>query len=130
MSKDALLQRCLKGFTQNNNESFNQLIWKISPKSVGGTASVVEIAANVAAYTFNEGSFALLSFLNEMGLTTGPSAHQWARKSDGVRITSANEQAARTSKAGRIQRRQEQKDALDILNDSVSLYVAGIDDSV
>lgn len=79
---------------------------------------------------FHEGSFALLSFLNEMGISTGPSAHQWARASDELRITRANEQAARTSKEGRIQRRQEQKDALDILNDSVSLYGAGIDDSV
>lgn len=52
LSKDALLQRCLGGFTQNNNESLNQLIWKISPKSVSGTTIVVEIAANVAACTF------------------------------------------------------------------------------
>ncbi|CAH1107355.1 unnamed protein product [Psylliodes chrysocephalus] len=33
LSKDSLLERCVEGFTQNNNESLNQLIWKISPKS-------------------------------------------------------------------------------------------------
>ncbi|CAH0551117.1 unnamed protein product [Brassicogethes aeneus] len=53
LSKDELLQRCLGGFTQNNNESLNQLIWKISPKSVSGTSTIVEIAANVAACIFN-----------------------------------------------------------------------------
>ena len=53
LSKDALLQRCLGDFTQNNNESLNQLIWKISPKSVSGTSTIVKIAANVTACTFN-----------------------------------------------------------------------------
>ncbi|KAL7301969.1 hypothetical protein TKK_0005560 [Trichogramma kaykai] len=32
LSKDSLLERCVKGFTQNNNESLNQIIWKITPK--------------------------------------------------------------------------------------------------
>ncbi|XP_057337726.1 uncharacterized protein LOC130675860 [Microplitis mediator] len=96
LSKDALLQRCLGGFTQNNTESLNQLIWRISPKSVSDTAIVVEIAANVAASVFNEGSFALLAFLDEMGISTGPSAHQWARLTDELRITRANEEAALT----------------------------------
>jgi len=41
LSKDALLQRCLGGFTQNNNENLNQLIWKISPKAYSGTSTAV-----------------------------------------------------------------------------------------
>ena len=73
-------------FRINNNESLNQLIWKISPKSVSGTSTVVEIAAHVAPSTFNEGSFALLAFLNEMEISTGPSAHEWARAVDELRI--------------------------------------------
>lgn len=32
ISKDELLERCVGGFTQNNNESLNQLIWKVTPK--------------------------------------------------------------------------------------------------
>ncbi|GFY53619.1 uncharacterized protein TNIN_202271 [Trichonephila inaurata madagascariensis] len=28
------LERCVGRFTQNNNESYNQLIWKITPKIV------------------------------------------------------------------------------------------------
>ncbi|KYM94122.1 hypothetical protein ALC62_15264 [Cyphomyrmex costatus] len=30
LSNDVLLECCLGGFTQNNNESFNQLVWKIT----------------------------------------------------------------------------------------------------
>ncbi|CAH2103029.1 unnamed protein product [Euphydryas editha] len=36
---------------------------------------------------------------------------------------------SRPTKEGRIQRRKDQKDTLDMLNDNVSLYGAGIDDS-
>ena len=97
---------------------------------MSGTSTVVEIAAHVAASTFNKGSFALLAFLNEMEISTGLSAHEWARAVDELRITRANQQAAHATKEGRIQRRKEQKDALDILDESVSLYGPGIDDSV
>lgn len=55
LSKETLLERCLGGFTQNNNESINQLIWKISPKIIPAGAKTVEIAAYVASCTFNEG---------------------------------------------------------------------------
>ena len=75
------------GFTQNNNESLNQLIWKILPKSVSGTAVLVEIVANVAACIFNEGCFALLLMMEEMQIKSGPSAHAWARSVDNLRIS-------------------------------------------
>ena len=55
LSKDELLERCLGGFTQNANESLNQLIWKIAPKKLSGSKPIVEFASHVAACTFNEG---------------------------------------------------------------------------
>lgn len=130
LSKDALLERCVGGFTQNNNESLNQLIWKISPKCVSGTSTIVEIASYVAACVFNEGSFALLTFLQEMEISSGPSCHEWARATDVMRIDRADQEAENQSKETRIRRRQVQKDALDILEDSSILYGPGIDDSV
>uniref|UniRef100_A0ABD2XHY0 Uncharacterized protein n=1 Tax=Trichogramma kaykai TaxID=54128 RepID=A0ABD2XHY0_9HYME len=90
LSKDSLLERCVKGFTQNNNESLNQIIWKITPKILSGTSNIVEIAANVASCVFNEGCFALLAFLEEMCVSLGPSAHEWARLQDMHRITRAD----------------------------------------
>ena len=42
----------------------------------------------------------------------------------------ADEKAALETKEGRMQRRQEQKGALDLLDDSNILYGPGIDDSV
>ena len=56
--------------------------------------------------------------------------HEWARQVDELRISRAEEQAAHVSKEGRVLRRQIQKDALDHLDESFSLYGPGIDDSV
>ena len=122
--------RCLGGFTQNNNESLNQLIWKISPKSVSGTAVLIEITANVAACIFNEGFFALLIMMEEMQIKSEPSANAWARWVDNLRISRAYKQPEKETKEGRVRRRQEQNDALDILNESASLCGPDIDDSV
>ena len=97
---------------------------------MSGTSTIVEIAANVAACTFNKGSVALLAFMQEMHIGTGPSSHEWARQVEELRISRAEEQAAHSSKEGRVLRRQIQKDALDHLDGSCLLYEPGIDDSV
>ncbi|GFY37891.1 uncharacterized protein TNIN_69531 [Trichonephila inaurata madagascariensis] len=55
-----LLERCVGGFIQNNNESYNQLIWKIIPKSVPRGSKIVEVSAYIATGMFNEGTKSLL----------------------------------------------------------------------
>lgn len=52
--------------------------------------TIVEIAAYVAASVFNEGSFALLTFMQDMGVSSGSSAHDWARSTDLIRISRAD----------------------------------------
>lgn len=47
-----------------------------------------------------------------------------------MRISRAEQEAEKQTKEGRIRRRQEQKDALDIMDDGNILYGPGIDDSV
>ncbi|KYM99964.1 hypothetical protein ALC62_09280 [Cyphomyrmex costatus] len=131
LSKDELLQRCVGGFNQNNNESLNQLIWRISPKILSSSPTIIEIAANVAACTFNEGYIALLAFLQEMKISVGLSAHHYVRNFDKSRISKAEEKAALVTKEARILKRMEQKDALDIAKAAGTLlYGAGIDDSM
>ena len=131
LSKDELLERCVGGFTQNNNESLNQLIWRRAPKKWSGSRNIVELAAYVAACTFNEGSGSLLTFMYDMGITVGPSAHEYARQEDNSRIARAEEEAQQQSKETRIRCRLEKKEAEDnqVAAGNV-LYGAGIDDSV
>ena len=76
LSKEELFERCVGGFTQNNNESLNQLIWKITPKILPACSKIVDIAACVAAGTFNEGVSALLLFMHGMDLKLGRNSHE------------------------------------------------------
>ncbi|GAB0098331.1 hypothetical protein DMENIID0001_140500 [Sergentomyia squamirostris] len=54
LTDDNLLERCLGGFTQNNNESFHASIWKLAPKHLHGTETV-SVAVDLATITFNLG---------------------------------------------------------------------------
>ncbi|GAB0086469.1 LOC108005992 [Sergentomyia squamirostris] len=131
LSNDILLERCLGGFTQNNNESLNQLIWKITPKILPAGSKVVDIAAWIAACIFNEGTKALLSFMSKMDIKLGPNCHMYAQIEDKNHIRLAEWKTKSTTKEERTRRRQERKDALDIATDAGPLlYGAGIDDSV
>lgn len=109
LSDDILLERCVGGHTQNNNESLNQLIWWIAPKKLSESFFLVEIAANVAACTFNEGNYVLLNFLHEMGIELEPSAHHRVELADNARIERAEKEAAAESKEARIHRCQQKQ---------------------
>ena len=61
---------------------------------------------------------------------TNKDMNEWARAVDEIRISRAEHESAKESKECRIRRRQEQKDALDILGESPSLYGPCIDDSL
>ena len=56
LSSENLLQRCIGGFKQNNNESFNALKWSFASKRVFSGAETVRIASYLAESIFNEGS--------------------------------------------------------------------------
>ena len=43
LTEDALLEKCLHDKTQNQNESFNGMIWQRIPKDVRGNAATFEI---------------------------------------------------------------------------------------
>ena len=55
LSRDELLNRCLEGFTQNSNESFNAVVWNLAPKAYSSGKKVLNIATDIAVCNFNEG---------------------------------------------------------------------------
>ena len=131
LSKPELLDRCIGGFTQNNNESYNQLIWKISPKIIPSGMTTVELTAYIAACVFNEGSIALLQIMQVMGVHTGPNAHAYVNKEDQARVTIAERRAQATTREARMRRRQDQLNVLEAASAAEGLlYGPGIDDSV
>jgi hypothetical protein len=89
LSKTDLLERCLGGFNQNNNESLNAMIWKIAPKILFSGTEVVHAAANIATIIFNEGYIGLLQVVQLMNMTIGPNLHNYCKEKDAYRIYDA-----------------------------------------
>jgi hypothetical protein len=131
LSSKTLLERCVGGFNQNNNESYNQLIWKITPKVIPCGSKVVQTAAYIAAGMFNEGAWSLLFFMSALGISLGPAAHKYADNEDIKRIFIADARAYEGTREGRMARRQLQLDILDQNDDAADTsYGPGIDDTM
>ncbi|XP_025154263.1 uncharacterized protein LOC112588450 [Harpegnathos saltator] len=131
LSSDTLLKRCIGGFNQNNNESYNQLIWKITPKIVPSGSTIVDIAAKISACVFNEGSSSHLAILYSMRVKLGRNSVDYCRKLDEKRINAAEYRAKLATREARILQRQKNSEQLDILEGVEDLfYGPGIDDSV
>ncbi|XP_014469587.1 PREDICTED: uncharacterized protein LOC106741784 isoform X2 [Dinoponera quadriceps] len=114
LSNDKLLERCVGGYTQNSNESFNQLIWKIAPKTMNSGAEIVNIAVFLATCMFNNGVTSLLEIMNVLGISVGSGAHLYAAEEDETRIVKAELQAQEQTKEGRIWRRQQNLEEMNI----------------
>ena len=67
LSSENSLQRCIGGFTQNNNETLNALIWSFAPKRVFSGAKTVKIASYLAESIFNEGYESILKMMHIYG---------------------------------------------------------------
>lgn len=130
LSKDELLQRCVGGFNQNNNESLNQLIWKITPKVIPCGSLIVEIAAYTASAMFNEGHTVLLKFFEALGISCGRNMHSYIRQEDKSRIEIAERRVHENTREARMLRRQQQIKVLEAVLDVEGVsYGPGIDDS-
>lgn len=131
LSGEKLLERCVGGYTQNCNESYNQLVWKMAPKTSHSGATVVEIAALLATCLFNNGTTSFLQVMNTMGMAVGPNAHAYAAAEDNRRIALAEVRAQESSKEGRLRRRQDNLENLNILDNPENIYYGpGMDDSM
>lgn len=105
LSSEDLLKRCLGGNTQNNNESFNSLVWNFAPKHHFTGKKVLEIATLTAACIFNEGFLPVLKIMETMGVTLGQTARGYSDTVDNARILKANKSAEINSKEARTLRR-------------------------
>ncbi|XP_025995087.2 uncharacterized protein LOC113004834 [Solenopsis invicta] len=127
LSNASLLQRCLGGYTQNANESYNNLIWRMAHTNTNSSAKIVEIATFIAVCLFNEGLSALLQIMNTMGITIGRNA----ALADTRRCNQADIRAQHATREVRISRRlKKNKNADEHLHQEDSLYGPGIDDYI
>ena len=63
-----LLQRCQQGFTQNQNEAINNILWAKCPKRVFVGSSKIETAAASSVLTWNQGAGSMGLILERAGI--------------------------------------------------------------
>lgn len=107
LSRDDLLTRCLGGYTQNANESFNALVWRLAPKHLHCGPKTVEIAAYIAATVFNDGFTSVLKMMKCLELTIGSSANNYAQKIDEDRVERQNQRSESCTKEARLAKKME-----------------------
>ncbi|XP_067214461.1 uncharacterized protein [Linepithema humile] len=131
LTNETLLKRCLGGYTQNANESFNNLIWRMAHNYTNSSAKIVEIATFLAICLFNEGSSALLRVMNIMEITVGRNAAPFAASTDTRRCDQADIRAQHTTREARISRRLSKNQKVDEhFSQEDSLYGPGIGDYI
>ena len=75
-SLPSLLKKCLEGYTQNQNESANNIIWRHCPKGKNHGLITVKAAVSLAVAVFNDGAQSYIKVLKELGVETGQFANQ------------------------------------------------------
>ena len=104
-----LLRGCLMGATQNANEAFNGVIWRMCPKEVNCGHEVVQLASDLATVTFNEGAAALTEVLEDMGCHVGQNTAAGLRQEDVSRIKWSELATNPAAKEVRKKRRRRKK---------------------
>ena len=82
LSSRELLERCKGGNTQNNNESYNGLLWHFAPKHLHNELKTIELTNFLAVSIFNDGFYAILKMLQAMDVIIGPIAEKYAMERD------------------------------------------------
>ena len=101
LSSTKLLKRCLPGFSQNVNESFNSLIWIRCPKNRNKGMKVVEIATGSAVLQFNVGASGKHAIMNNLGIPSGTHTEEGSNKKDRRRIAQSSSRLKQKFKRAR-----------------------------
>ena len=106
LSHEDLLRRCLRGVTQNSNESLHSKVWRKCPKTGFVGLQRVEAATSSAVAEFNVGVKATMQHLcDAMGVETGQRLLDSASKADAIRVRQARRQTAGATRESRLARR-------------------------
>ncbi|XP_058791035.1 uncharacterized protein LOC131664163 [Phymastichus coffea] len=129
LSNDDLMTRCLGGHTQNSNESYNSIVWRLSPKHLNSGYKIVEIAAYMAAGMFNESYSAVLSTMQHLNIIVGQQCKNFADAADAERVIRENRRTSLSSKEARTARKLDTLSQNEFFEEEEgSMYGPGIAD--
>lgn len=129
LTREDLLSRCMGGYTQNSNESFNSVVWNMAPKHHSNGKIPIDIAAYIAVCTFNDGYKSIMKVMEVLGLKIGENCYNYCLENDDVRIqkaeSSLHEKAKEARKAAKA---TSKKVEASYLEEEGEQYGAGIAD--
>ncbi|XP_013398023.2 uncharacterized protein LOC106164605 [Lingula anatina] len=110
LSDPVLLQGCLRGLTQNQNESFHSTVWNMVPKDQFQSSNAVTLGLYLAVLYFNDGLCkSNTELFQSVGIEMSESSRKCFKKLDCVRI---NRCAKDTSSAQKEKRRSRKRQKL------------------
>ena len=71
LNDDSLLQKCLHGKKQSQNEALNGMVWQRVPEEVYVGLEILELGLYDAVAHFNNGLAAVIKLFNALGITPG-----------------------------------------------------------
>lgn len=102
LSDKKLLQRCVRGKTQNSNESLHSMIWELAPKDKHASLFSIEAAVAEAVMNFNAGrERTSAAILHELSMNPGQRSTKRMHEKDKRRLVSS---ARKRASADNVQR--------------------------
>ncbi|CAH3046832.1 unnamed protein product, partial [Porites lobata] len=88
-SNDSLLEKCLHGKTQNQNESLNGMIWQRVPKEVYVGRETLELGLYDAVSHFNIGAVTVIKLFQGLNIPPGKYTEEGCKLQDQLRVDGA-----------------------------------------
>ena len=89
LSEDSLLEKCLHGKTQNQNESLNGMIWQRVPKEVYVGRETLELGLYDAVSHFNIGAVTVIKLFQGLNIPPGKYTEEGCKLQDQLRVDGA-----------------------------------------
>lgn len=106
LSDRSLLLRCLPGYSQNQNESLNGIVWSKAPKHKYKGPKALEMAGISAVLQFDSGSKAREEVMKLASIPCSKFTQEAGSSKDKKRISCAKKKASLLEKKKRIAQRQ------------------------
>ncbi|GFS73313.1 uncharacterized protein TNCV_4711931 [Trichonephila clavipes] len=107
-----LLKKCLHGKTQNNNESFNNVLWSVLPKEIFVHKKTLFLGSYMAVLLYNSGYLGLLPVFNYLGIGIDPTTLKNYMGIDKERIQKSKRQSLPSTKLSRKKQKAKKKSKL------------------
>jgi len=125
LSDETLLNKCLHGKTQNDNEALNGLVFQRCPKAIYTGRETLELAVCSAVLNFNDGLVGVLNVMNMLGIVPGRYTNNFVQANSMERVTLAEKKTSTETKNRRKYIRSVQKGFRDKEAEEEPSYGAG-----